>query len=101
LTYFASVNSYDANAPLPAVGTRWVWEIDQPAARALIEVKAVRWNGEEWWVETEALMPDSYPSSGGRAYNDVGRFWEAVTVVGEVIVLRCPDLAVEGQESYL
>lgn len=78
------VSSYDRGAPRPKIGTRWVWEIDSPSARSLIEVTEVEWNGEEWWVRTKAILPDVYPSrSVGEALNDLGRFWEAVTPVGE------------------
>lgn len=105
MSHFGSVNSYDVDAPLPSIGTRWVWEIDTPAARALTEVIAVKWNGEEWWVETKTLLPDSFPATRATHLNDLGRFWEAVTVVGGAlagrIVVRRPDLAVEGQEASL
>lgn len=82
------VSSYDPNAPLPTVGSRWVWEIDQPHARCLIEVTETFWNGEEWFVRTKALLPDSYAqtpmalSRTSHPLNDVGRFWEACTPVG-------------------
>lgn len=86
MAHFGYVNSSDPDAPLPKVGTRWVWEIDSAAARALVEVAEVKWNGEEWWVGTVALMPDSYPSSGRPVeWNEIGRFWEAVTVVGGAV----------------
>lgn len=78
----AWIDSYDENAPLPKVGTRWVWEIDKPHARCLIEVTEVKWNGEEWWVRTKALLPDSFPATAGEPLNDLSRFWEAVTPVG-------------------
>jgi hypothetical protein len=93
-----AVNSYDRDAPLPRVGTRWVWEIDSPEARCLIEVTNVLWNGEEWWVRTLALIPDSYPTTKTEFFNDVGRFWEACLPVGDAAdtVLRRPDIAVEG-----
>jgi hypothetical protein len=81
------VNSYDPNARVPKLGSRWVWEIDKPHACALLEVIEVIWNGEEWWVRTQALwepVPAALlrPSAGPIALNDVGRFWEAVTPVG-------------------
>jgi hypothetical protein len=77
------VNSYDPKAPIPAIGSRWVWEIDRPQARCLIEVVEVKWNGEEWWVATRSLLADLvYPGGGGLHWNDVGRFHEAVTGVG-------------------
>jgi len=105
MSHFGHVNSYDADAPLPRIGSRWVWEIDSPTARAVVEVSAVKWNGEEWWVETTTLMPDSFPSTRNKHLNDVGRFWEAATVIGGAItgkfVDRRPDLAVDGQEAAL
>lgn len=77
------VNSYDTDARLPKIGTRWMWEIDKAHARELIEVIEVFWNGEEWWVLTKTLLPNwSIPPSTGAHLNDLSRFWEAVTPVG-------------------
>jgi len=67
----ARVNSYDRSAPRPRIGSRWVWEPELPHAREDITVISVRWNGEEWWVESETC-------SGIAAWNDLSRFWEAV-----------------------
>ena len=81
----AGVNSYDRHAPTPKVGTHWVWEIDKPHARQLVEVVEVTWNGEEWWVLTRRLlgggMASAFPEKRD-AMNDLGRFWKAVTPVG-------------------
>lgn len=73
------IDSYDKGAPLPKVGSRWVWEIDLPHARELVEVAEVRWNGEEWWVGTTTLLRNQpYPPTGREIeWNDLGRFWEA------------------------
>lgn len=81
------VNGYDPNAKTPMVGSRWVWEIDKPLARTLIEVAEVKWNGEEWWVKvtvlfgTEALYSDTVIREGEHL-NDLSRFMEAVTPIG-------------------
>jgi len=75
------VNSYDRDAKLPTIGSRWVWEIDSPGARSLIEVIEVIWNGEEWWIRTNALIPNRFPSPGV-CLNDLSRFHEACTPVG-------------------
>lgn len=77
-----NASSYDRNASLPGIGGIFVWEIDKPAARALIEVVDVFWNGEEWWVRTNVLLPD-VPDDAAEHLNDVARFWEAVTPVRE------------------
>lgn len=62
---------------LPHNGSRWVWEIDKVHAVALVEVKRVRFNGEEWWVTTRHLLvPDDI------GFNELDRFWEAVTPIG-------------------
>lgn len=82
---------------LPNPNTRWVWEIDQPLARALIEVVKVQFNGEEWWVTTVTLPEAPTPMFGhvepARMHeNEVDRFWEAVTPVGgriEDLSVRC------------
>ena len=84
------VNSYDRDAPTPAIGSRWVWELGKPHAQETITVTDVHWNGEEWWVETVADdRPRRGPVTGrtfgvvaGKPYwNDLGRFWEAVSLI--------------------
>lgn len=42
---------------VPKPGSHWVWGLDKPHARALVQVVNVRWNGEEWLVETRSLLP--------------------------------------------
>ena len=81
------IDSYDLQAHTPAIGSRWVWEVDTPQARAIIEVIGVKWNGEEWWVRTRTLLPNfSYPPAGTDKYdNDLSRFAEAVTPVGAAL----------------
>lgn len=75
------IDSYDEDAPTPEVGSRWIWEPKKDHAREPVVVTEVKWNGEEWWVETEGsgrcfmLFGGSPP---GRHWNDLGRFWEAV-----------------------
>lgn len=64
------VSSYDANAPTPPVGTRWIWEPNKPHATEEIEIVETIWNGEEWWVRTTGKT--------GIHLNDLSRFWEAV-----------------------
>lgn len=78
------VNSYDERASLPGLDSIWVWELDQPHARELIQVVDVFWNGEEWCVRTKTLLPhrEPFPGDPEPTYlNDVSRFWEAVTPV--------------------
>lgn len=84
------VSSYDPTARTPAPGSRWVWEIDKPHARALIEVIETWWNGEEWWVHTRTLLPNlTYPLTHSPTaddhWNDLSRFCEAVTPVGAAL----------------
>ena len=79
----ARVDSYDRSAPTPAAGRRWVWEIGAPHARALVEVIEAQWNGEECWVRTRTLLQsDAFPPAERDAWNDLSRFAEAVTPVG-------------------
>jgi hypothetical protein len=82
-------NSYNRNADTPRVGSIWVWELDNPPARCLIEVVSVDWNGEEWWVRTKTMLPNpTYPPTGRETeLNDLSRFWEAVTEVRRHIPL--------------
>jgi len=81
------IDSYDLQAHTPALGSRWVWEIDTLVARAVIEVTGVMWNGEEWWIRTRTLLPNwSYPLTGPEETdNDLSRFAEAVTPVGAAL----------------
>jgi len=65
------ISSYDRDAPVPEVRSRWVWEAGRPGARQGVTVTDVMWNGEEWWVQSQG--------SSGRYWNDLGRFWEAVS----------------------
>ena len=77
------VSSYQRNAYVPRIGTRWIWEIDSPA-RALIEVVETKWNGEEWWVRTRTLLPrvERMPGQDEETnLNDLSRFWEACVPV--------------------
>ena len=92
------VNSYDPDAPLPKIGSRWVWEIDQPHARELLEVVEVKWNGEEWWVGTESLLRnDTYPPTGREIeWNDLSRFWEACLPVLPKIAGRLEQFTSRG-----
>jgi hypothetical protein len=75
------VDSYSTSAQVPEVGSVWVWELGAAHARCLVRVVEVRWNGEEWWVKTEALAPEPLQTIGV-VYNDASRFAEAVTPVG-------------------
>jgi hypothetical protein len=81
------VSSYDRDAPTPAVGSRWIWERGSPHAEETITVSSVKWNGEEWWVEVvvgrRATRSPSYGVVPGNPYwNDLSRFWEAVSPAG-------------------
>jgi hypothetical protein len=82
------ISDYDPKAPLPKIGSRWIWEIDSPHARTLVEIDDVRWNGEQWWVYLRQLSTnvpiaerDRLDETGVYA-NDLSRFWEACTPVG-------------------
>ena len=79
------VSSYDRDAQTPAIGSRWVWERGKPGAEETITVTDVTWNGEEWWVCTVAdnrtRRPPGYPVPGEPHWNDLSRFWEAVSPV--------------------
>jgi hypothetical protein len=73
------VNSYDRDAPTPAIRSRWIWEPDKPWAKETITVTDVRWNGEEWWVQSCIdVWRLGYAVPGERYWNDLSRFWEAV-----------------------
>ena len=87
---YSCVNSYDRDAPTPAIGSRWVWEPRSPFARETITVTEVEWNGEEWWVCTICddrprigpVTGQTYGVIPGKPYwNDLSRFWEAVSPI--------------------
>jgi hypothetical protein len=79
-----TVSSYDRNARRPRVGSHWVWEIDHPSARELVEILEVKWNGEEWWVKTKSLMKDALNyNRSNECWNDLSRFWEASSAVAK------------------
>jgi hypothetical protein len=96
------VSSYDPDALVPEVGSRWIWEAGKPHAQVTIRVTDARWNGEEWWVCSVAEdVPPGPPRVGtwhgvepGKPYwNDLGRFWEAVSPVPEAAMAKVPDPA--------
>lgn len=74
------VSSYTRNAPRPLVGSLWAWKPD--VCPVLARVTAVRWSGEEWWVQTIALAEGPSRISGAvfpvvPAWNDLNVFWES------------------------
>lgn len=71
------VSSYTRTAVRPVVGSLWVWKPD--SAPEFVRVTRVHWNGEEWWVVTEALdvLPlPLYVPPKKLAWNDLTVFWE-------------------------
>lgn len=91
------VNSYDKDTPRPKVGSRWVWEIDSPESRELIEVTNVFWNGEEWWVKTKSLLwPPLTIKIKDEYLNDLSRFWEACVPVLPKITGRLDQFTDNG-----
>lgn len=73
------VSTYDRDAPRPELGSRWTWARNQPAWSPLnpggareddVVVTEVKWNGEEWWVQTRGPR--------GEFWTDVNVFWEGV-----------------------
>lgn len=74
------IDSYDPKAPTPKVGTRWVWEINSPENRCMLSVIEVFWNGEEWMVRTQTLLPAREPGNIVHL-NDISRFFEACVPV--------------------
>jgi hypothetical protein len=59
----------EAETMLPEVGSKWMWEpLDRHATETVI-VTEVKWNGEEWWIESEG--------TSGRHWNVASRWVEA------------------------
>lgn len=59
---------------LPSIGQTWVWEPLKPMARETVVVTEVRWNGEEYWIESES-------TDGQRHWNDLSRWVQATVLV--------------------
>lgn len=79
------------SAPDIPIGSRWVWEIDQPRAIAVVEVLGLSWNGEEWMVHTRTLlgrktMFGEEIDQETERWNDAGRFLEACSLVHPIQV---------------
>ncbi len=73
----------DVTEQVPAIGTRWVWELGIPTSCEIIEVIAVKWNGEEWWIRTRSLLPNrSFPYPKDKLWNSLDRFKEACQQIG-------------------
>jgi hypothetical protein len=68
------INTYDPDAPVPAVGSEWIWAAKQRnypfGSREMVTVSEVKWNGEEWWVRTRGPR--------GEFWTDAEVFWEGV-----------------------
>lgn len=58
---------------LPLVGDVWEWEPLKPHARETVTVTEVKWNGDEWWIESEGPR--------GRHWNSANRWVEAAVLV--------------------
>ncbi len=69
-----------AEGLLPEVGSEWVWEPLKPRVMELVRVTEVRWNGDEWMVQSELLKG---AGAGGRYWNDLSRWMEATVFLGE------------------
>ncbi len=69
---------------LPRKGTTWIWEPLKPHARESVVVTEVKWNGEEWWVESESVR------TGERHWNELSRWVEATVFSGADEPERCP-----------
>lgn len=63
------------NGITPRVGSRWHWEPLKPHASEEVVVTAVKWNGEEVWVESEKV------ADGKRYWNELSRWVEATVHV--------------------
>lgn len=63
----------EAETMLPGVGDTWEWEPLKPHARETVVVTAVKWNGDEWMIETSGPR--------GRHWNTASRWVEATVLV--------------------
>lgn len=64
----------EAETMLPNVGDVWEWEPLAPHARETVTVTEVKWNGDEWWIESDGTRT-------GRAWNSASRWVEATVLV--------------------
>lgn len=63
----------EAETMLPAIGDVWEWEPLKPDARETVTVTEVKWNGDEWLIESEGAR--------GRHWNSASRWVEAAVLV--------------------
>jgi hypothetical protein len=75
---------------VPKDDTCWVWCLNGPRTRALIQVVKCEFNGEDWWVTTRT-MPEAPASMLAELtepvenLNDIDHFWSMVTPVGDTL----------------
>jgi len=76
-----SSNLTKRNLDIPMIGSLWVWEKDKPHAREDVVVTAVNYNDRsgDVLVETERSDRKAFGNHKLSAWNDLDRFWEAVT----------------------
>jgi hypothetical protein len=74
-TGIAAAMATTAQALLPHVGSRWHWEPMDLSCSEVVEVTAVEWNGEEWWIESKG------PQTVEPAWNSWSRWIEATIFV--------------------
>jgi hypothetical protein len=58
----------------PTIGSVWIWEPLNEAARCRVVVTGVRWDGRDVWVEAET-------SAGLKEWNELSRWVEATVLV--------------------
>jgi hypothetical protein len=77
--------------PLPSpfrVDTHWCWEPLHPHRRGTVRITGTRWDGEAWWIETEALGQSGRSLEGRRRWDDLDRFIESAVAVDDPVEWR-------------
>jgi hypothetical protein len=70
--------------PLPApihTHSQWCWEPLRPLLKTRVRITDTRWDGETWWVETEALENSRMRLAGRRRWDALDSFIESAVAI--------------------
>jgi hypothetical protein len=70
--------------PLPApihTHSQWCWEPLRPLLKTRVRITDTRWDGETWWIETEALENSRMRLAGRRRWDALDSFIESAVAI--------------------
>jgi hypothetical protein len=90
------ISSYDPNSPVPEVDSEWIWEKGNFYAEGRIRVIKVKYTEGAWKVKTAPVgrFVTAQRIENESHWNDLSRFWEAVTKPDEVLYLAVTRIEV-------